>query len=149
MSPKKQNSMLFSKVQTTFLFLLLFVPKAWVEMIDLEQELKVRGLKPAFGPMTTLRNRRQLLKAVVDEDKAVIEAFEVKLTFLPRVIVESLGSNMCRIYVISSRLAPCLHPALKTRKVPKTSNIPVLCERRLVPNLSLTPTLANRRFERG
>lgn len=52
--------------------------KAWLEMVDLEQEIKLRGRKPAFGPMTSTRNKRILAQAVEDEDKAATEAFRVR-----------------------------------------------------------------------
>lgn len=51
--------------------------KAWLEMVDLEQEIKLRGRKPAFGPMPATRNKRILAQAVEDEDKATTEAFKV------------------------------------------------------------------------
>eukprot|EP00903_Cladosiphon_okamuranus_P007871 g7608.t1 len=51
--------------------------QAWLEMVDLEQELKLRGRKPAFGPMSSKRNKRILAQAVEDEDKATNEAFQV------------------------------------------------------------------------
>lgn len=52
--------------------------KVWAEMVDPDQELKIRGLKPAFGPMAMVRNRRQLLKVVEKEDADVLEAFQVR-----------------------------------------------------------------------
>lgn len=51
--------------------------KVWAEMVDPDQELVVRGQRPAFGPMATLRNRRQLLNFVEKEDAEMIEAFQV------------------------------------------------------------------------
>lgn len=49
-----------------------------MEMVDVEKELKLRELKPAFGPMSRLRNRRQLHSAVEAEDKVILEAFQVQ-----------------------------------------------------------------------
>lgn len=46
-------------------------------MVNLRREMQVRGLKPAFGPMAKTRNKRMLLKAVEDEDKAIMETFQV------------------------------------------------------------------------
>lgn len=43
----------------------------------MKQEMGVRGLKPVFGPMSTARNKRLLLKAVEDEDKTTADAFQV------------------------------------------------------------------------
>lgn len=48
-----------------------------MEMVDVEKELKLRELKPAFGPMSGLRNRRQLHSAVETEDEVILEAFQV------------------------------------------------------------------------
>ncbi|CAN0273591.1 unnamed protein product [Pylaiella littoralis] len=50
--------------------------QAWLEMVDLAQEIKARGRKPAFGPMSSMRNRRILAQAVEDEDRATAEAFQ-------------------------------------------------------------------------
>lgn len=47
-------------------------------MVNLEQEIKARGRKPAFGPMSSTRNRRILAQAVEDEDRATTEVFKVK-----------------------------------------------------------------------
>lgn len=47
-------------------------------MVDLEQEIKVRGRKSAFGPMSSARNRRILAQAIEDEDKATVESFQVR-----------------------------------------------------------------------
>lgn len=47
-------------------------------MVDLGQEIKARGRKPAFGPMSSTRNRRILAQTVEDEDKATAEAFQVR-----------------------------------------------------------------------
>ncbi len=49
--------------------------KAWLEMVNLEQEIKARGRKPAFGPMSSRRNRRILAQAVEDEDTTAGEVF--------------------------------------------------------------------------
>lgn len=51
--------------------------QAWLEMVNLEQEIKARCLKPAFGPMSTIRNKRILTKAIEDEDKTTTETFRV------------------------------------------------------------------------
>ncbi|CAM9250827.1 unnamed protein product [Sphacelaria rigidula] len=50
--------------------------QVWMEMVDVEKELKLRELKPAFGPMSGLRNRRQLHSAVETEDEVILEAFQ-------------------------------------------------------------------------
>lgn len=52
--------------------------KAWLEMVDVEKEIKLRGRRPAFGPMSSTRNRRILAQAVEDEDKAAADAFQVR-----------------------------------------------------------------------
>lgn len=49
-------------------------------MVNLEEEIKARGLKPSFGPMSESRDKKLLLKAVTDEDKAGEEAFQVSTT---------------------------------------------------------------------
>ena len=46
-------------------------------MVDLNKEIKARGRKPAFGPMSATRNRRLLSKAIEDEDTEITEAFQV------------------------------------------------------------------------
>lgn len=53
--------------------------QAWLEMVDLSKEIKVRGRKPAFGPMSATRNRRLLSKALEDEETETAEAFQVLL----------------------------------------------------------------------
>lgn len=52
--------------------------KAWLEMVEVEKEIKLRGRKPAFGPMSATRNKRILAQAVEDEDKAAANAFQVR-----------------------------------------------------------------------
>lgn len=56
--------------------------KAWLEMVNLEQEIKARGRKPAFGPMSTTRNRRILAQAVEDEDTTATEVFQASTVSL-------------------------------------------------------------------
>lgn len=51
--------------------------QAWVELVDVKQEIGARGLKPVFGPMSTARNKRLLLKGVEDEDKITADMFQV------------------------------------------------------------------------
>lgn len=50
-------------------------------MVDLVQEIKARGRKPAFGPMSAMRNKRILAQAVEDEDRATAEVFQVLRLF--------------------------------------------------------------------
>lgn len=66
--------------------------QAWLEMVDLSKEIKVRGRKPAFGPMSATRNRRLLSKALEDEETETAEAFQVLLYALsyPGEIVDLL-----------------------------------------------------------
>lgn len=52
--------------------------QAWLEMVDLPQEMKARGLRPAFGPLATMRNKRILLKAIREEDEDTLETFRVR-----------------------------------------------------------------------
>lgn len=70
-------------------------------MVNLEREIKARGLKAAFGPMTTMRNKRLLLKAVEEEGREVIEIFQVR----PRARVQDktvLGVQNSRCRSINS-----------------------------------------------
>ena len=54
-----------------------FYSQAWLELVDLDQELNARGIRPAFGPMSRVRNKRLLLKAVEEEDRLTEETFQV------------------------------------------------------------------------
>ncbi|CAM9407626.1 unnamed protein product [Scytosiphon promiscuus] len=51
--------------------------QAWLEMVDVEQEIKARGKKTAFGPMSSMRNKKILAQAVENEDRETIQAFEM------------------------------------------------------------------------
>lgn len=58
----------------------VFLAQAWLDMVNVEKEIKARGLKPAFGPMSTVRNKRLLLKTVEDEDETTMKTFQVRAT---------------------------------------------------------------------
>ena len=52
--------------------------QVWLEIVDLELEVKRRGIKPAFGPMARFRNKRLLLKAVEEDDRITEDKFQAR-----------------------------------------------------------------------
>ncbi|CAM9380469.1 unnamed protein product [Ectocarpus sp. 12 AP-2014] len=73
-----QTKELFDKVDTDKSGVIEYeeFKQAWLAMVNLEQEIKARGRRPAFGPMSSTRNRRILAQAVEDEDRATTEVFK-------------------------------------------------------------------------
>lgn len=84
-------------IQLLSFFLAPPILKAWLEMVDLAQEIKARGRKPAFGPMSAMRNKRILAQAVEDEDRATVEVFQVLGCFFCPSATSSAGwrSRQC------------------------------------------------------